>query len=893
MAENTLVEWSDKQEPWVKDALRRHALCIGPALSAAEKAEIVARVRHHAGFATGLTSGCDPLTKDHIGTVSGDGPRTLLCSLGPVKNLNRLAPGNQLSFAVNGITVIYGDNGSGKSGYTRITKKICNSLTSENLLGDVFKAGDKPPAEILIRFMRDGDEKPTEVDWIDGNPPPDLVSRLSVFDSQNARFYVDKQNRIAFPPKELAILEDHGAHCIEMASTFDAERKIIEKRTKTPLPGGYTANGDIAKLIARLDSKEISLPTIDEFKNTAVWTSADVEELTKLDALLANDPKALAARARRAKSALEGYVPYFASIEQALSQEQADKMKSLCETARATAEAASIAATERFVEEPLKDVGQPPWRQLYNHAKAYAAAIGMGEDKLPEQVGDPCVLCQEPLSEAAAKRVQSFNAFVMDAASKAADDARSARDTVVAELRATQIPAKTQIAATLGEFREMGDGEKKIGEDILGYFAAALARRDSLIGAVPSASFDSIPMLSTSPAETVTSAVIVLEEDAKRHDEAANSDTGRVAERTRQGVLKDRKKLSDDLQTFLARLADLQEIVLLKECSRAVETRPVSLQITALRRSLVMKNLESRIFDEINTLDLSHIPFTVTDNSADGASKFGVGLDMSIKTENSRVLSEGEQRALALACFLGEVGATGGKNGLIIDDPVSSLDHIRIRRVAERLVAEAQAGRQVIIFTHNILFFNEIVDGAGKASPAVPVLRNFIRKSVTEGFGLVSQTDEPWVLMPVTKRIAALRERLKGFGDVTDFDTEKWRRMTKDYYTDLREAWERLVEEALLYNVIERFNTDVKTQRLKGVVVEDEDYKMIFWAMKRVSERSGHDMATGKNVPTPKPADMKADLDEIENFRIAVDKRRKEATQRREKYEEPPKASVA
>lgn len=892
MAEQRLIEWAEKQHPWARDALRRHAVCAGPGLSAADKAEIVARVRHHAGVAADVAPVCDPLTKEHVGKAVGDGPRAVLCSLGPVKNLNRLAPGNQLSFAIDGITIVYGDNGSGKSGYTRVTKKICNSLASESLLGDVFKAGEKPPAEVRIRYMLDGDEQPTEVDWTDGNAPPEPVSRLSVFDSQNARFYVDRENRIAFPPKELAILQGHGAHCVEMATAFDTERKAVEKRIKTSLPGGYTPTGDIAKLIARLDPKMAPLPTDEELKNVATWTDADATELVKLDTLLANDPKALAARSRRAKSALEGYAAHLTAIDKALSQEQADQLKSLCETARITAEAASIAATDRFAAAPLKGVAQSPWRLMYDYAKAYAAAIGKGGDKLPDQIGDPCLLCQEPLSVAGAERAQSFNEFVAGTASKASDKARAGRDTAVAELRALQIPAQAQVAAALAEFSGIGAIEKKLKEDVEAYFLAAIARRDALVAAAASENFDSVPALPTALTEAVTSTAASLEVDAKRHDDAASNDNGRAVERARQAALKDRKKFSDDLQTFLARLADLREIALLKECTKAVETRAISLQITVLRRSLVMQNLEKRILDEIKALDLNHIPFTVTDHSEEGASRFGVGIDASVKTENSKVLSEGEQRALALACFLGEINATGGKNGVIIDDPVSSLDHIRIRRVAKRLVAEAQTGRQIVVFTHNILFFKEVVDAAAKVSPAIPVLLNFIRKSAAEGFGIVSQTDEPWVLMPVTKRIGALRERLMGFGNVTDFDTEEWRRTAKDFYTDLRETWERLVEEVLLYKVVERFNTDVKTQSLKGVVVEDEDYKMIFWSMKHVSERSGHDMASGKNAPTPKPTDMKTDVDEIDTFRLAVDKRRKDAAQRRKKFEEPPKATV-
>ena len=147
--------------------------------------------------------------------------------------------------------------------------------------------------------------------------------------------------------------------------------------------------------------------------------------------------------------------------------------------------------------------------------------------------------------------------------------------------------------------------------------------------------------------------------------------------------------------------------------------------------------------------------------------------------------------------------------------------------------------------------------------------------------------------MPVTKRIENLRERLKSFTTITDTSTDDWRSKTESFYSDLRQTWERLVEEVMLGKTIERFSSEVKTQNLKEVVVDDTDYKTIFFAMKRASERSGHDMATGRNVPVPIIADMTRDLNELEAFRTAADKRRKETSARRKGMEEPPQAEVA
>jgi hypothetical protein len=339
-------------------------------------------------------------------------------------------------------------------------------------------------------------------------------------------------------------------------------------------------------------------------------------------------------------------------------------------------------------------------------------------------------------------------------------------------------------------------------------------------------------------------------------------------------------------------LADLEETAKLTKCRELVSTKQASVQITALRRELVTAELETRILAEIETLDLTHLPFKVSDRSQSGQSYFAVGLETPVSVENDRVLSEGEQRALALACFLGELGGDSIKNGLVIDDPVSSLDHVRVRRVAQRIVAEAAKGKQVIVFTHNLLFFNEVAEAAAQASPQVPVAKRIFSKSAAAGFGLISETDEPWIARKVTERITELRKKLAVIDKRNDFDTDGYRSAAKDFYTDLRETWERLVEEVLLGKVIERFNTDVKTQSLSGVVVDDDDYKTVYWAMKRASERSGHDMAAGRNVPVPKPDEMKADLKKIDDYRVAVDKRRKDTEAGRKRLQYPPKAAT-
>jgi hypothetical protein len=74
----------------------------------------------------------------------------------------------------------------------------------------------------------------------------------------------------------------------------------------------------------------------------------------------------------------------------------------------------------------------------------------------------------------------------------------------------------------------------------------------------------------------------------------------------------------------------------------------------------------------------------------------------------SETLSEGEQKAIAFADFLAEAGLLRGAAPLVLDDPVNSLDYKRVREVVDRVVTLAET-RQVIVFTHNILFATGLI----------------------------------------------------------------------------------------------------------------------------------------------------------------------------------------
>jgi len=73
----------------------------------------------------------------------------------------------------------------------------------------------------------------------------------------------------------------------------------------------------------------------------------------------------------------------------------------------------------------------------------------------------------------------------------------------------------------------------------------------------------------------------------------------------------------------------------------------------------------------------------------------------------SDILSEGEQKVIALADFLAEASLKPPAP-VIFDDPINSLDYKRMGEVVGRIVALGDT-RQVIVFTHNIWFTTELL----------------------------------------------------------------------------------------------------------------------------------------------------------------------------------------
>nr|WP_245173714.1 hypothetical protein [Staphylococcus chromogenes] len=231
------------------------------------------------------------------------------------------------------------------------------------------------------------------------------------------------------------------------------------------------------------------------------------------------------------------------------------------------------------------------------------------------------------------------------------------------------------------------------------------------------------------------------------------------------------------------------------------------------------------------------------------------------------ILSEGEQRAISLANFLAESSLSEDNICIILDDPVSSLDNKRKETIANRLINECFT-RQVVIFTHDLLFLKIMVDKAN--------LNNINCEQVTlrriKNKTGISTDDHGWITLSVKKRISKLKDdyqklqtTYKNLSDDRPEDLINYENQIKLWFEKIRETWEKSVEDVLFNGAVRRFDYAIQTQRLDKAAVNQE---YVLEITKRMTESSKwvHDKAEIIGEEIPEPEVLKEQLDKLDAF---------------------------
>ena len=768
-------------------------------------------------------------------------------------NVNSLAPGQELTFEPSGLTVVFGTNGSGKSGYARVISSMVGARHQKKILSNVFVSASGPQSgEIVFKV---GDSERTAL--LGQSPDPDL-SRIAFYDGHCGDTYLTTEAKISYRPSAVKLLED-------LATVCTGVRHVIESwKQETSQPGSLPEVDPRGS--AKTFLRGLSASTTDDAVTAAVACPSDVAEqlekqMNEVARLRVSDPVKEKKRLVVTAEDLTTIADHLEALDKAVGMLAEKQLAELVENEKSAQEAASLASRRTFANEPLSGVGSGTWRALWRAAESYSK-VAYPDHNFPHTADSAvCVLCQQQLGADAADRLERFQQFVMDTT---AEEARVAQRRVAdfrERLNSLDItPITISSAITRLELNE-----ELTPRSLNSILEALRTRTSALVGGEEANRVD------------VTTTVAALRENAATHRERAdNVDAEGFAEQLTQAEAKERHlrdqiAMRDGRQLIEAERTRLQREAGLAARLSETNTRSITVKVGELTRTYVTEEAGEYFTREAKNLGLEHVTF--------GATKGQQGsLLHKVDFQNARpgtkledVLSEGEQTSLGFAGFLTEVHFDASKSALIFDDPVSSLDHMKRESVARRIIELAKE-RQVVAFTHDIAFTMLLCKAARESSVQFATRGIEKRRKVGPGY---TTSHHPWTAKDAAQRVDTLRREVAALRrNEEGMSGEDYQRETENIAGHMSQAWERIISQVIAEPLVDYASLEVRVGKLRIVGrITNDDVKTYDDSYSRISGwASRHDPHPELNYSPPTIDQLNAEIDVIADWLNRVKK---------------------
>ncbi|WP_250439735.1 AAA family ATPase [Delftia tsuruhatensis] len=862
--------WLAQQPPWLSDCARR--LLQQGNLSQQDREDLVALVKVHHGFKDPKGRQPVPLDHAHIPVVPQDCVDVSLRALRGPLGLNAIDPKQGITFQAEGLTVVYGYNGVGKSGYARALKKACRARNVEEILPNVFHDAQLGvAASATIDWLEGGAEKSEE--WVANKESPPALSQISVFDAHCARVFVDSQAKVLFVPGGLEVM--HGLAEAMSATQGQLELERAAGRFDLTQLSSLTGKHVVGREIAKLGRQSKPL----DFEALARLSKQEILDLAALRKLFSDqDPAKKAAIIRRLLMRVSTLTAELNERAAPLQDQAVDQLRQAF-VALAAAEAASKLIAEKLKTDGAKvaGTGSEPWEVLLRSAMDFVAKEAYPGSPFPGPGDDAhCVLCQQPLTVEAAARLKSFVEFLENDAQRKFTEQRN---TTIRLFRAINTLNFENFPSDSALLQELSEGIPELAASVRAFAEALKTRKKQVVAMAPERKIGLLEPLPESPFAAIDAWVKAMAAEATTLERSMTADE-RAAKQQLLADLDAREKLGPLLPKVLDAIVWHKRDHAFGESLKSCGTTAVTRKTTELYDAHVTEELRTAFAKELEALGIrgQSVALEMTGQKGSRVQQMKLGTTPRFsKAKLSAILSEGEQRVVALALFLAEIGIEPGRSGLIFDDPVSSLDHLRRERIAKRLVLEAK-GRQVIIFTHDLAFALALTDIAEDLG--VKFAHRYL--TATRLHKGLCANDLPFEGKKLKARIADLRGLAADAKKVleTDKDPHAYDQLVRNGYRRLRDSWELLVEDALLQSTVRRYRVSVETTRLKSVHVEDSDASAVYNGMTRCSKFT-HEGGKEAPPPLPEPDEFAADVEALAEYAKTVDDRAKQTEARR------------
>ena len=764
-----------------------------------------------------------------------------------IENVNALESGQSIDINKN-LTIIYGNNGSGKSGYIRMLNNAFNTRGDKTLIGNVFNSENngEPKCKFIFQTTTEPYEKefPKDKDSFE-------FSQFTAFDTHSVKIHLDNDNQLNFVPTGFEFFEDIEILFEELKTKLIHE--IQENRPRNNFIIHFKNENQIKNVVLNLGTNT----DIEELSLLSDFSQADTNQLEEINIKIA-ELKALNIQSKiegfeQLQLELNHFILNQQSIIDLLSAENVQNYINLISRYHQLKELSKEQGIKNLEEYEIEIIGSSEWRDFILASKNYADVIEKQRQdgfSYPKEE-DNCLFCLQPLSEKENLLIQKYWQFLISEVEK---------EIIKVTLKIKQVLSVLEnlksviFDETTNLFSYLNSKDPELATKWKTIAKKCEDSRQNIIKNLKNINNDLPAYFFEDNANEFNQFTILLKQE--KDVLFAKNTPEEIATLTIQSnYLSDKYLLSILLPDILKFIEKHKWSSNAEQNLGALKTNSITSFQGALFAKHITEKYTEKFNEECKTLNAPMVIDIVQQNS-----KLKTFRKLQIaKQTASQILSEGEQRAISLADFLAEVQLNTKNTGVVFDDPVTSLDHHRREVIAERLV-KLSVSKQVVIFTHDISFLSKLTSYA-KTIEDLSITITSIRK-FGNTIGII-KPELPWIAQKISDRTKYLRNdivKLKRL--VKEGEEDEYNKSVKGWYGLLREAWERCVEERLFKGAIERFSGEVHTKPLSKIEITAELVSMINEGMTQ-SSKWVHDQAMGLNPVIPNIAKVEEDFNKI------------------------------
>ena len=631
------------------------------------------------------------------------------------------------------------------------------------------------------------------------------LSSCDVFDTRISNDYITKTNNVSYQPFVFTVLTGLAAIAGRISNHIDRRIEAIPN-IDISIPERFSGREDVIWL------QNLSPNTVFPAAEYS-WSEDQQRTIDGISKKL--DTEKVTSELRLCKTHISSIIPVLDDLAAADTLIKAPALVAAYESyieSKRRLDTAEKLFTNTADDYDKKSVSVADWKNLWRIAQRYyeSASCFDGQGHFGEE-GTICPLCHQVISGNVVSRFKSVNDYVNGTCSDDYNYSLNNLKKLLKNVR-TRTYSLKQIKIQLSDVVE----ETDLSVIEAAYAALECNATESIIRE----EYTQILSINLSDAITLLSNKKKVLEAQQEALELAIKEEGRAALQKQLTDLTCRKWIYDNKTFIEGAITNLKKKQALSKTRPLLTTNRITIESNRLAGVLITDAYIDRFTYELKKLAPSIKVKLEKAPSQKGSTPYKVTIDTDsgIKCKPEDILSEGEQRIVALAAFFADATGRESKTPLIIDDPISSLDLLYEEKATKEIVRLATE-RQIIVFTHRI----SLLVGMREAckSAGIHFLDHYIR-STRKGNGVPDFEDE---------YAGDLKTQLNGLKNVVrniaggDPDSREYNDAIWRSCQTFRKCVERSVEDILLLGMVHRFDrrimTNGKVLKLTRLTIDD------------------------------------------------------------------------